>query len=49
MLKKTHALFEELIHWRRDFHTHPELGFTEVRTAEIVALELEKMINCDEK
>jgi amidohydrolase len=43
MLKKAHSLFEDLIHWRRDFHTHPELGFTEVRTAEIVSLELEKM------
>lgn len=42
MLKKAHALFEELIHWRRDFHTHPELGFTEKRTSEIVARELEK-------
>jgi amidohydrolase len=43
MLKKSHALIEELIHWRRDFHTHPELGFTETRTAEIVAQELVKM------
>jgi amidohydrolase len=43
MLKKAHALFEELIHWRRDFHTHPELGFTENRTSEIVARELENL------
>lgn len=43
MLKKAHAMFEDLIHWRRDFHTHPELGFNEHRTAEIVARELEKL------
>ncbi len=43
MLKKAYLLIEDLIHWRRDFHSHPELGFTENRTAEIVAMELEKM------
>jgi amidohydrolase len=43
MLKPAHALFEDLVHWRRDFHMHPELGFHETRTAEIVALELEKL------
>ena len=43
MLKQSHAIYEELVHWRRDFHMHPELGFTEQRTAEIVATELEKM------
>lgn len=43
MLKQAHALYEDLVHWRRDFHQHPELGFTENRTAEIVAQELEKL------
>ncbi len=43
MLKQSHAIYEELIHWRRDFHLHPELGFTEKRTSEIVATELEKL------
>jgi amidohydrolase len=43
MLKQSHAIYEELVHWRRDFHMHPELGFTEQRTAEIIAKELEKM------
>ncbi|MEW5827523.1 MAG: amidohydrolase [Chloroflexota bacterium] len=43
MLKTAHTLYEDLVHWRRDFHMHPELGFTETRTARIVADELEKM------
>ncbi len=43
MLKSAHAIFEDLVQWRRDIHTHPELGFTEKRTAELVASELERM------
>jgi len=43
MLKKAHAISEELIEWRRDFHMHPEIGFEVHRTAGIVAAELEKM------
>jgi amidohydrolase len=43
MLKQAHAISEELIEWRRDFHMHPEIGFDLHRTAGIVADELEKM------
>jgi amidohydrolase len=43
MLKQSHAMYEDLVHWRRDFHMHPELGFAEKRTAQIVADEMEKM------
>lgn len=43
MLKQAHAISEELIEWRRDFHMHPETGFDVYRTAGIVADELEKM------
>lgn len=43
MLKPAHAIFEDLVHWRRDFHMHPELGFHETRTSEIVAQELERL------
>lgn len=43
MLKQAHAISEELIEWRRDFHMHPEIGFDVHRTAGIVADELEKM------
>ena len=30
------AMHEQLIAWRRDFHTHPELGFRETRTTAIL-------------
>ncbi|MCL2855687.1 MAG: amidohydrolase [Defluviitaleaceae bacterium] len=30
----------QLVNWRRDFHKHPELGWTEFRTASIVAKNL---------
>jgi len=43
MLKQAHAIAEELIEWRRDFHMHPEIGFELYRTSKIVADELEKM------
>lgn len=43
MLKHAHALTEEIIEWRRDFHMHPEIGFDVHRTAGIVADELEKL------
>jgi amidohydrolase len=43
MLKQAHAISEELIEWRRDFHMHPETGFDVHRTAGVVADELEKM------
>jgi amidohydrolase len=43
MLKQAHAISEELIEWRRDFHMHPEIGFELHRTSTIVAEELEKM------
>ena len=34
------AMAPELTEWRRDIHTHPELGLEEVRTAAIVAQKL---------
>lgn len=33
-------LEERLIAWRRDFHRHPELGFEETRTTEVILKEL---------
>jgi amidohydrolase len=39
-LKEAQELFEYTQSMRRDFHTHPELGFHELRTAGIVAKEL---------
>jgi amidohydrolase len=43
VVKQAHAISEELIEWRRDFHMHPEIGFELHRTSKIVADELEKM------
>ena len=34
------SLEPEMTRWRRDIHAHPELGFEEVRTADIVAAKL---------
>ena len=35
------ALKDEMTEWRRDLHAHPELGFEEFRTSQIVAEKLE--------
>ena len=43
MLKQSYHIQEEIIEWRRDFHTHPELGFQEFRTSGKLADELEKL------
>ena len=40
ILEEAQSLFEYTRDLRRDFHMHPELGFQEVRTADIVAREL---------
>lgn len=42
-LEEAQALFPFTQSLRRDFHMHPELGFQEVRTAGIVARELEAL------
>ncbi|MFM8322162.1 MAG: M20/M25/M40 family metallo-hydrolase, partial [Chloroflexota bacterium] len=34
---------EQLTGWRRTIHRHPELGFTEQRTAELAAAALEQL------
>lgn len=41
------AMQEEISEWRRDIHTHPELGFEEHRTAKVVADRLTSF-GCDE-
>jgi amidohydrolase len=43
LLDETQDLFEYTRNLRRDFHMHPELGFQEVRTANIVARELNSL------
>jgi len=42
-LERAEALRDQIIAWRRDIHRHPELGFQEQRTAEIVAGALGEM------
>lgn len=42
-LKEAKELFPYTQSMRRDFHMHPELGFTEIRTGGIVAKELEAL------
>jgi aminobenzoyl-glutamate utilization protein A len=43
ILKKIKGLEEDIINWRRSFHQYPEVGWTEIRTASLVARELEKL------
>jgi len=37
---KIRAFHDEMTAWRRDFHAHPELGYEEHRTSDIVAAKL---------
>lgn len=37
------SLANQLVRWRRDFHRYPEQGFLEMRTASIVAAELNRL------
>ncbi|MNK08648.1 putative hydrolase YxeP [compost metagenome] len=41
--KRTEAITQKVIDWRRDFHQHPELGNQEKRTAEIIAKHLQAL------
>ena len=41
--QEAEIIFDELVHYRRDFHRYPELGFQETRTAGIVAESLSSM------
>jgi len=40
---KAAGIEQKVIAWRRDFHEHPELGNTEVRTSEIIAKHLQSL------
>jgi amidohydrolase len=43
LLGKAQALSEQLVSWRRQIHRHPELGFTETRTASLIAAALHEL------
>ncbi len=40
LIESIACMQDEMTRWRRDFHAHPELGFEENRTAEIIATKL---------
>lgn len=42
-LNKARELEPQIVAWRRDIHMHPELGFEEVRTANLVADNLREL------
>jgi amidohydrolase len=42
-VREAEELFDQLVHWRRDFHQHPELGFEETRTARVIAAYLQEL------
>lgn len=43
MLIEAERIQDQLVAWRRDIHMHPEISFTEHRTAELAASALEAM------
>jgi amidohydrolase len=43
MLERAQQIQDDLSHWRREIHMHPELGFREARTAALVASVLERL------
>jgi amidohydrolase len=43
LLAQAQALSNQVVAWRRDIHSHPELSFQEQRTAALVATELAAM------
>ena len=42
-VERMQPLLPQVVAWRRDIHEHPELGNREVRTARIVADQLERL------
>jgi amidohydrolase len=43
VLKRARNIEDQIVAWRRDIHQHPELGFQEYRTAQLVAETLRSM------
>jgi amidohydrolase len=43
MLEQATSIQERMVGWRRDFHMHPELSYHEIRTAAVIADELDRL------
>jgi len=43
IIKKINEIEQTVIDWRRSFHQYPEVGWTEIRTASLVAKELKAL------
>lgn len=43
ILNKANSISQNLVKIRRDIHLHPEIGFEEIRTADLIADRLEKL------
>ena len=43
LLNRANELEERIIRWRREIHSHPELGFQEIQTSRLVAQTLEEL------
>ena len=43
MLERAREIEQQLVNWRREIHKHPELGFQEFKTAELVAKTLQSL------
>lgn len=43
ILTRAKGIHDYIIQMRRDFHKHPEMGFTEIRTSAVIAEELKKL------
>ena len=44
VIERIEGYHDDLTNWRRDIHAHPELGFEEHRTSDLVAEKLAQFV-----